>query len=162
MKGFAGILAGLFLLWCGVRIVAEINFDRNCAGYLKRAADANTVELAAENLAVAVKYAEENRMTTGYTSVVYRTPDEDVGFWYKNLKASADELARVAPDASQLEQSNVLMKLRETLTDDGEGGGTQVTVPPGISIFPRNSFYLWWALLSFIGAACFVIFDPDF
>ena len=61
MKGIvATILTVLFLLWAGVRIVNHIQFDRNIGGYLKRAADANTVELAEKNLSVAVEYLERN------------------------------------------------------------------------------------------------------
>ncbi|MDP2696363.1 MAG: hypothetical protein Q8O87_03920 [bacterium] len=35
-----------------IELVLCINFDRNCGGYLKRAADANTIQLAEENLAI--------------------------------------------------------------------------------------------------------------
>jgi hypothetical protein len=142
------LCTAFFLIWMGVRIVAGINFDRNCEGYLKRAADANTVDLAAENLEVAVKYAEQNGLTSGFTSVVYRTPDEDMGFWYKNLTASLKELRAIKPETPQLERTNVLMKLRETLLDQGER--TSVTAPSGISVYPSNGMYAFWGLISFI------------
>jgi len=146
----------LFLAWGTVRTIAGINFDRGCEGYLKRAADANTVQLADRNLAVAVKYLEDNQMTSGYTSVLWRTPDEDVGFWYANLNSSLEELHSVKPEATQLEKTNVLMKLRETLLDQGQS--TTVTAPDGISIYPNNSFYWWWGVLSSFFAVVFILF----
>jgi hypothetical protein len=147
---FLGVVAFVaFLAWGAVRGVAAIQFDRKCEGYLKRAADANTVELAKRQLGTAIDYIEQNGMTSGYTSVVYRTPSEDVGFWYTNLKSSLHELEAVSPNAAQLEKSNLLIKLRETLLDTS-GGSVTVTVPAGISVFPKNGFYAFWGMLSAI------------
>ena len=138
-----------FVAYLATTGILEIQFDRGCEGYLKRAADSNTVELAKENLEVAVKYAEGNNMTNGYTSVVYRTPNEDVGFWYKNLSASLVSLREVGPETGQLERSNILMKLRETLLDH-TSSGDKVTVPEGISRFPNNRLLVVWAIASFV------------
>jgi len=116
----------------------SINFDRKCSGYLKRAADANTVELAARELDKAIQYMERNELTKGVTSVLYYTPDEDIGWLYENLKKSANELADLPSNATPLEKSNMLMKLRETLLDHGDKGSTSVTMPPGIHKYPYN------------------------
>ncbi len=135
-----------FVSFATTRIVSYINFDRNCEGYLKRAADSNTIDLAANNLKIALKYMEDNNLTSGFTSVFYRTPDEDIGFWYTNVKASLQELNSVGPESTQLERSNILMKLRETLLDQGQS--TSVTAPAGISIYPINTIFFLWGLLS--------------
>lgn len=132
------LLISTFLLWGGFRIVTSIQFDRNCGGYLKRAADANTVEIAKNELRYAISYAEKEQLTSGYTSVIWKTPNEDIGFWYNNLKASLGELEIINPAATQLEKVNVLMKLRETLLDSGEKS-VIVTYPSGISVFPNNT-----------------------
>lgn len=154
------VLVGLvFIAWGGARGINGIVFDRNCGGYLKRAADANTIELAEKNLAIAVGYLERSNMTSGYTSILYRTPNEDIGFWYENLKASLNELRSVKAEAAQLERTNVLMKLRETLLDQGQS--VSVTVPPGITIFPHNNGYLWWAILSGLFAVVFFLFAAN-
>lgn len=121
-----------------VSLVMSIQFDQQCGGYLKQTADANTVELALERINVAIDYMEKNDLTDGYTSVLWRTEDENVGYWYRNIVACRDEL-EANLDASSLEKSNVLMKVRETLTDDGGESGTKLTVPPGISRFPHNA-----------------------
>src|SRR3989339_919862 len=143
----------LFIAWGVAMTFNSIMFNRGCGGYLKRAADANTTKLATENLEIAVKYAKDNGLTSGYTSIVYRTPDEDVGFWYDNLKESLKELQSTSPDASRLEKTNALMKLRETLLDSGQS--TSVTAPAGISRYPHNGFLALWGWLSFILAIIF-------
>jgi hypothetical protein len=105
-------------------------------GHLRRASNANTIELALQEMNVVIKYLQDNKITEGYTSILYRTPSEDVGFWFNNLSQSTDELNK-AVNCTQLEKSNVLMKLRETLTDN-KGDGTTVTRPDGISVYPNN------------------------
>ena len=116
--------------------------DKYCLGYLKRAADANTVSVAHRELSKALKYLESKKLITGYTSVIYTTPDEDIGFWYTNIKAAQDELVSVMknPKSTPLERSNVLMKLRETLLDKS-GGNDKLTYPHGIAWYPHNSVY---------------------
>lgn len=133
--------------WGSTLIVRGIQFDRGAEGYLKRAADANTVELAETQLRIAIDYIEEKELTSGYTSIIYRTPNEDVGFWYTNLKTSLEELQALDSTSTVLERSNMLMKLRETLMDDGESGAI-ITTPPGISLFPMNTGLAVWAMLA--------------
>ena len=143
------------LVICGLRISKGIVFKQNVSGYLKRAADANTIELANEELTKALNYLEANNLTTGYTSMIYKTPDEDIDFWYRNLKASQNELQNLKSD-SALEKTNVLIKLRETLLDSGEK--SRVTVPDGISVYPNNklwTFLGWFAVIA--GSAGFLI-----
>lgn len=143
----------------GVRISKGIVFKQNVSGYLKRAADANTIDLANAELTKVINYLDANNLTSGYTSVMWETPDEDIGFWYQNLKASQQELQNLNSD-SALERTNVLMKLRETLLDTGEK--TKVTIPKGLSVYPYN---LLWGILSlsaFIAMmAGFIVLIPD-
>lgn len=129
--------------------VKSIQFNQQCSGYLKQAADANTVELALDRVNLALGYIESHNLTNGYTSVLWRTEDENIGYWYQNIKACQKELENNL-EASSLEKSNVLMKVRESLTDDGEKG-TELTVPPGISRYPNNLVYgiLRWLSLFF-------------
>ncbi len=141
-----GICLPLIFL-AGWVIILGIQFDRKCGGYLKRAADANTVQLAEKELSVAISYLEGHSMTQGFTSIVYETPDEDVGFWYSNLKSSLTELRGMSEKTTQLERSNVLMKLRETLLDDTQTG-VKVTVPKGVHKFPRNMMFAVFLIIS--------------
>lgn len=157
MKVMALVLAILatlsFLGWASVTIYQSVVFDIDCGGRIKRAADANTIELASKEMGVVVSYIEKRGLTEGYTSILYNTPNEDVGFWYLNLKASLNELQGVGTDVSRLEKTNILMKLRETLLDTGES--VKVTLPLGISRFPHNHAFAIWGLMSFVLIAGF-------
>lgn len=139
----------------GLAVYWDVSFNNKCGGRLKRAADANTVEMAKEELGAAVTYLESNQMTEGYTSIIYRTPDEDIGFWYKNLKASLGELDKVSSETPQMERTNVLMKLRETLLDKDS-----ITKPPGIEKAPYNTLMaillVLCAIPGFIGAVLII------
>lgn len=146
---FAIIATIVFCAWATVRCVKDLQFSFNCTQYLKRAADANTIETAKEELAKAISYAEENNLTEGVVSIFFKQPSNDVGYWYKNLTEAYSELENLPEDATSLEKTNVLMKLRETLTDQTESG-VLVTVPSGISIYPNNVLYFWWGLFSAI------------
>jgi hypothetical protein len=118
MKAFLlviGVIFSVSIFTTG--IVKSVNLTQNCTGYLERASNSNTVETAMFELERSIKYLEDNNLTTGYTSIFYRTPDEDIGFWYKNLKDSYIELSKVDSNTTSLEKSNLLMKLRETLMD---------------------------------------------
>lgn len=147
----------ILLIWGGVSIYNKAIFNINCGGLLKRAADANTIELAKQEMKLALDYMEQEGMTSGYTSVLYNSPSEDVGFWYKNIKSSYEELVSLPDDVTPLERSNILMKLRETLLDSGGDGATKVTLPRGISIFPHNVLFAWWGWVSSILCCVFFV-----
>jgi hypothetical protein len=133
-------------------ISLRVEFKQNCTGYLKQAADANTIELAIDRLDKAIEYVESKNWTDGYTSILWKTEDENIGFWYKNLKASRIELEK-ALCSTQMEQTNVLMKLRETLTDNNENG-TYITYPSGLWKYPHNmefAVFAWIIHIILIG-----------
>jgi len=160
---------GLFIFFCilfafslitpAVVIVKSVKFNQNCGGYIKQAADANTVELSLSRLEKAIDYAHTNGLTDGYTSVLWKTEDENVGFWYENLVACRDELKLVSENenASQLEKSNILMKVRESLMDNYGENGDSITVPDGISRFPNNAMWGWIRLISYLYMCFFVV-----
>ena len=143
--------------------VKSIKFDQNCGGYLKQTADANTPEIALERISLAIDYIEAKRLKFGYTSVLYKTEDENVEFWYKNIKACQKELENCL-DGTQLEKSNVLMKVRESLTDD-YNGRTTLTLPTGISRHPYNKAWAWacWsAVIVLIVSGAVLVIESDF
>jgi hypothetical protein len=164
MKIFiATILTILSLTVFGVVIVKSITLKQNCTGYLKRAADANTVEIASKQLDIAVVYLEEKNLTSGYTSALWKTPDEDIEFWYSNLKSAQLELSKVDSTTSTLEKTNILMKLRETLIDNGEDG-EKLIVPPGLSRYPHNLLFgllQWLAGFIFIGLLVWILIEIE-
>ena len=128
--------------------VKSIQFKQDCAGYLKQAADANKAAIALERITKALDYIESHKLTEGYTSVLWTTEDENIGFWYENIKACKAEL-EACLNSSQLEQTNVLMKVRESLMD-----GPKLTIPEGISRYPNNAAWMifgWLSALLIIG-----------
>lgn len=151
---FAIIATIVFGVWMTVRIIKEVQFDMNCAQYIERAANASSIEIAKEELAKAISYAEENNMTEGVVSVFFHQPTNDVGYWYQNMTEVYDELEKIPEDATSLEKTNVLLKLRETLTDRNSSN-VYPTIPDGISVYPRNVIYFWWGVIS--GIFCFVL-----
>ena len=152
-----------FLYWGTVRIIRSVQADQSYIGYIKRAADANSVGLAKQELSKAVAEIERRGLTSGYTSIFWRTPDEDLSFWYTNLKTSLEELNNLPSTSTSLEKSNMLIKLRETLLDSNKDGDS-VTYPDGISIYPDNKSSFWVALISFILAVaslCMIRFQRE-
>lgn len=158
-------IAGLvgLLLFLGTRIYFGIRFDQDIGGHLKLAADANTTLLAQKRLKVAIDNMDAwglcNRNGDNcFTSIIYRTPDEDVGFWRSNIEATYEDLSGMTDEdrADNLIESNQLMKVRETLLDTG-AKGDKVTAPEGISIYPNNMTFaiFGWGLLIFFGIFVF-------
>ena len=125
----------------GVAIVKTIQMDANCISYFEMAADANSVELAEKHLTSGIKYLEENNLTDGNTKVLIYKPTKDLGLWYENLKSAQSQLQELIAkeELTELEESNALMKLRETLLNS-EGS---VTHPSMISFYPSHVGWFW-------------------
>ncbi len=130
---------------CTYQIYSALEFNANCAGYLKRAADSSSPEIATKELDLALQYMVNNHLTSGSSHILYATPDTDVGFWYNNIKSANDDLKMIKPDASNLEKSNMLIKLREVLLDDDA-----LTLPSNISIYPYQTLIMLGDTLSII------------
>lgn len=154
MKVFISIIVFMLTLISPIlTTIKSIQFDQKCGGYLKQAADANSVELAERQLNLAINYIEQHELTSGYTSVLWNTEDENIEYWYNNLKQCQKELA-ATKDNSTLENTNVLMKLRESLTDVDQNG-TTLTIPYGISRYPNNLLY---GILNIISGIVFILY----
>lgn len=149
MSGVIALYVLYVIALSGFCVISGINFYRNCEVYLKTAADASTVKIAETELQRAVSYIEKKGLTKGYTSIFFETQDENVGFWYKNIKAALVELKTLNSETTPLEASSVLIKIRETLLDH-TGSGEEVTIPLGISIYPYNGFVAFGIFISLI------------
>lgn len=135
--------------------INSIQFNLNVTDHLKRAADANSPELAEKELETVFTYLKSHNLTTGYTNILWQTPQHDIGFWYNNLETSYNELKELpkedhANPLVKAARSNMLIKLRETLIDHGHSGDT-VTLPPNIHIYPSHRFLnlaTWFCFLT--------------
>ena len=145
----------IFFALLGTIFYKEYLFDINCKQYLERATNAATIETAREELEKAISYAEAHHLTTGNSSLFWNEPQNDIGFWYRNLKASLDELVQLPSDATLLEKSNSLMRLKDALTTEGENG-RHVICPANIAVFPNHRD---WFCRSFVaGLIVLVLF----
>jgi hypothetical protein len=131
-------------------IVLSIQYDRAIGGHLKLAADANNTALAQRKITLATEGMEAWGLCNEggkdcFSSVIYRTPDEDVGFWRENIQNTLADLENMSDEerADNLIESNQLMKVRETLLDNSSSGD-KVTSPEGISRYPNNVGFAWW------------------
>ena len=79
---------GALLILIIVQIVASYQFSIGCAGHLKRASNANTIEMAKVELRTAIAYLETKKLTSGYVSIFLKQPKNDLGFFYANLRSS--------------------------------------------------------------------------
>jgi len=153
-------LVPLLALWA-VQGIWGLVFNMNCAGYLSRAATATSIELAEENLTQAVAYLEASNMTSGHTWVVIPKPTDDVGYWFKNLKEAQRQLKQDTKNMTELERSNVLMKLRETLETRGNNGSTELVMPSMISSHPYVPIFFWlkcvFGVILFLSLAPFMV-----
>ena len=141
----------------GVAIVKAVKMSANCIDYFEMAADANSVELAEKHLTSGINNLEEHDLTDGYTKILIYKPTNDIGLWYENLKSAQAQLRELnARDAlTELEESNALMKLRETLLNS-EGS---VTCPTAIVFYPNCAGWVWtlcliwllWCVAIFFG-----------
>jgi hypothetical protein len=122
-------------------IAKSVQFGANCKDYLKLSADANSVVLAEKHLTTAINYLEENNITSGQAKFFVAYPKNDISLWYENLKAAQSQLQEMIEigEYTELEQSNMLMKLRETLLN--ENGS--VTVPMAVAFCPNGTLLLW-------------------
>ena len=53
------------LITPSICLVKKIQFDQQCSGYLKQAADAATPELALERINLAIDYLDKHGLTSG-------------------------------------------------------------------------------------------------
>jgi hypothetical protein len=137
----------MLFLWSYIRIAGAYNFDVGCKDYLQLASNSVSIELAESHIAKAIEYAESKNLTNGVVSILFKYPTNDVGIWYTNLVTAHKQLQEnIGIEVTELEESNMLMKLRETLTDT-RGEENVVIHPEGISIYPHN------ILLCVIGVA---------
>lgn len=147
---FVGLITG--------EIILNIQYDRKITNELQLASNTSTVEIAIEKMDIALEEIEKRGLTEGYTSIFYQTPDEDIGYWYRNLKAASDELKKITPEDNQLLKSNMLLKLREVILSSNKDG-SYVKQPSGIHKFPYNKEWFLGYLVSFVLMIMALILD---
>lgn len=156
--------ASPFFTWVP-SIISDIEFSANCGDYLELSADATNVKIAEKHLTKAIDYLEKNNLTSGYTKIFVYYPKNDIGLWYENLKETQTELRAMLEkeEITELEESNMLMKLRETILDNAG----YVTHPAGISLHPNYTVMFWlnvtlWLLWILGGVFCYLAYEESY
>jgi len=136
-----------FVVIIAVRTWIGLNFGWEVTEYLSRAASANSPAMCEKMLSHAIGELERRNLTSGNTAVFVKTPESDIGLFYKNL---TDALASVkaVEKSSELEQSNTLMKVRESIMEHGNNGDS-VSGPGGLSLYPHNAIWFWFTTIYF-------------
>ena len=128
----------LFVSCLGYGTYKTIVFDTQCKEYLSLAANANSIELARTNLDKAIQYIEQNQLTSGNTAFFIKGPSTDLTSWYANLKACQKEVWIMdVKKGTVLEETNLLMKLRESLMSEG-----LIIIPENIALYPNQLLYM--------------------
>jgi len=138
---FICVFLANFALW--------INFKKGCADYLKLAGDAPDIYKAQEFLSKALDFMEKTGRTKGNSAFFFKTPRNDVGTWYQQIKGAEKTLKelieqeKVEPHSvDRLTKDNALMKIREVVLDEGNEG-VRVTLPQHIDVFPKQVLFLF-------------------
>ena len=128
----------LFVSCLGYGTYKAIVFDTQCKEYLSLAANANSIELARTNLDKAIQYIEQNQLTSGNTAFFIKGPSTDLTSFYTNLKACQKEVWIMSvKKGTVLEETNLLMKLRESLMSEG-----LIIIPENIALHPNQLQYM--------------------
>lgn len=135
--------------WCAGSWYKGWRFGIDCEQYLTQASNASTVEVAKDRLDRAIGYLEGNGMTRGNTGVIIQTPAKDVGYWYANLVSAREELDDPTIADSSISQTNMLMKLREVLTDNGSQG-SHLVLPGPVYYVPNRAAWYWTGWIVFL------------
>lgn len=138
------------LVWGGWRLFATIQFGIHCERFLSRSAEATTVDIAKKQLCLALNYCKTHKLTSGYTSIILRTDDENIGIWYDKLQASYTMLDSLGPTTSQAKNNAALVKLRKTLLGNDGSDKPTVIYPQGIALYPYNRIGIVWGVISIV------------
>ncbi len=160
-------LAGLtsLVIWGLVRIKKDLDLRALGAENFILAYNANTIALAKEYWEKGIKFLEDNNLTTGNTGAFWKTPEDDLEFFYKNvvemrnyLNTPPDTLSDSSFDqkivsGSTLSKGDPLTVFdRKTLS--ARLKKTWKNAPEGIEIYPNNCIYAIWGWIS--GLVCIV------
>lgn len=156
----------VFMTWAATVIVLSIQFDQKCSGHILNACNATTVELASSELRTALDYLEEKELITGYTSILYKTEKDNIGFFYNNVKNCYEYVETLKEqNIEPFNQALQLQSIKDKLVAElghKNGKAEFIRKPQGISRYPHNLAYCIWVsssiLLLIIGSIlCFKI-----
>lgn len=157
MKTFTFICILLTIITIGCCTSDRINYVQECGSYINQINNANDPELALKNINIAIKYLEDNDITHGYTSAIYKTEGDNIEFFYKNLlscrKNIQDFINKYMNNGNNVIDDSVIGKqyawqmIKEKYFDELGFKGE----PLGISRYPHNTAYMIMWIILIIG-----------
>jgi hypothetical protein len=146
---FSLLLTAPFFTWAITRIAKAQRFDDNCVYHLGEAMKStSSADYSKSEMERAVKYIEDRNLTSGFTSIVGNQPDENLSLWYYDIRgkqAYIDHLHDLPSDvrkdqiADHAEYVNAFNMHRK-----------DVDIPNGISIYPYNTLFFVWSMISIV------------
>jgi len=136
------------LSWGGYRLVAKFQAQSAYLGYLKNASQTDSIPLIKIELKKAMVEIERRGLTSGYTSIIWTTPNDNIGLWYKNLMLLLNQLYYFPDNSSAKEKSKMLMKIKEILIDESKDEKDNLYFPEKVYLFPHNKIVALWGAVS--------------
>ena len=146
------LLAVPFFSWAITRIVRSNNFDDNCTYHITQALGNYSITTPPEKgfayseqeIDTAITYLEKNNLTNGYTTITDRQSFEDLSAYYSSLKERSEYLHSLknmrSEEVAAFQKYTTMKNLQSK----------EVDCPNGISVFPHNTLYMIWMLLSML------------
>jgi hypothetical protein len=148
--------------WVGTNIHLNKNWDAGVGSYLAAAINTRDPQKASKYLNNAVSFLEERGQTDGFTSIAYKTPDEDLNEWATGVAEATETAASVPADEPMIGKMHTpwvqqLIKHKIVVANvtglDPVTGKTSfvydLKYPSGIGRAPYNG-YLFWSLMGLL------------
>jgi hypothetical protein len=147
-----------FFAFVITRMVKESRFDDACSYHLEQATslsfdddrrygttyhiEVDKLNDSIQHIDIALKYAQDHNLTTGFTTISGRNPSEDLSVWYKAIsdKGAYLRYLRELPPG-EIEKHNEFVRQMNLQSKE-------ILSPGGISIYPYNTTYFIWLLIS--------------
>lgn len=138
------LLSAPFFSWAITRIIKKEIFDNNFTYHINQSMSGTDPSKSYEEFVSALLYLQSHNLTSGYTTIVIRSPSEDISIFYDGIFKKfqySQKLASLPPEEIKQYQEYVVNKNLAT---------TQIKEPEGISIYPYNGIYFVWMLISIL------------
>jgi len=142
-----------FCWWWKDRVQKSIAFDKAFTSYCMNSVKARTTEEAWAEIVKAVKFLEDNNLTSGSTSILGYESDEDLGVFYQKMKQRQAILE--SAKNNQLDPLTAQYTFHVSMVGEDHLNNQSISeikgLPSGISIYPHNTRYFLWVWGSIIG-----------
>ncbi len=137
-----------FLFWAVTRGNLYNQFNEGCYMELKRAVSTSSRHEAYGFLEKAKLFLQKKKTTSGSTSIVFPTDDDDLGKWYNNITKAQEKII----------SGNLLAAKKVIAERHPFKGHLVVHIPHGVSAYPNNLAFACWGVFSLLIACASLVF----